>query len=647
MRIYIYVCVFVFVNILFTSHSVFAQQDPFLVSPVYNPTSYNPAALGKDARLTLILRNQWFIDMEDPTRTAILNVDFSPFIPFDNKISVGLKLESDIAGVFNRTDANLLFAYHLINDEDKPHHLSLGVTAGILNQRIDLTSRQLIDLDDPIISNNSANANVFDGGLGLAYRYNKDNSVIGFDLSLPQLFTSDLNYKDPLNLRYDNRPHILAGLRYESQVGNIDLEPSILYQATGGIDGIIPPLNTFDIALRTFFLDKQFWVNTGTRINGNASYAGFGFSKNNIDFQGTFEFHREAGLTYEVLLAYRLTPTRKKTIYETELEKIHQRLENLKSDITARNNQVEEKLKEAERIQIYDDASKEATKNKLTDLEKKLVEVKNALDRAFNKTRSADNNAWRSERILAEAENFGAADRAVKAIHANNIKLKDELINTTLQNNEAYQALVSKVKNVRCKKKIVPTTLELIGKGRAEEVQARLNSDLSKIAGIDNENTVNTQGKEKWRITYTFPYSEDIYTLEDRINQPSLMMTHIKEQLDTLKGASIDTIYLKIITQDEIAYLKDDFTENPYLGELGVGIKFPHQATDTEDNMTQTTITEIRKGDKTSQYKLACLKLLGIRQYIGTEHPLRFEILAPGNIDDSTVCHIEIVLKNK
>jgi len=72
------------------------------------------------------------------------------------------------------------------------------------------------------------------------------------------------------------------------------------------------------------------------RINGNASYAGFGFSKNNIDFHGTYEYHYTMGSTYELTLSYRFRSPEIDTCEKFNID----------------DNEVERKLKQAQQIKI-------------------------------------------------------------------------------------------------------------------------------------------------------------------------------------------------------------------------------------------------------------------------------------------------------
>lgn len=646
-----YIYIFLLANILFICNVGFAQQSPFLVSPVYNPVDYNPAALGEDAKLTLIYRHQWFLDIEKAPRTLSLNADFSKLTPFANRIGIGFKLESDVAGPYNRTNGNILFAYHLLKNQE--HNFSLGAVAGILNQRIDLTDKQLLDDRDPIISNNSGNASAFDGGPGLAYRYKKDNTTISFDFTLPQLFTSDLNYKNPLNLKHDNRPHVLAGLRYASQFGNIDIEPSLLFRATNGVNNILP-LNTLDAALRTFFLDKQFWIGVGTRLNGNTSYAGLGITKDNIDFQGNFEYHNELGLTYELSLSYRFnapTDTTDGKPNTLELEEINRNLSTLESSIVE-NDEVEERLTEVDKKILLADrkgVSKAAIAKKILDIEKSLDKAKTALNKVLNKSQSADNMAWRSERIIAEGEVSGTNNRQSKKAHSNNLELKDDLTSRTLENYDRYNTLLRSIQKIKDDNR-EPSIKELIRKENIKDIEAILNSRLSKVAGIDNESTINIVKKDKWRISYTFPHEESVYALNGRLNSAALMLEHIKQQINELnnQGIKIEAINLKFLLQDEIAYLKRKMSKYPYLGEFsdGESISLRHKATDTEAEISKAVKTEIKNRNETSLYQLACLKLIGIMKSIDTKYPVKFEIIAPDDdIDYSAVCLIEIVIK--
>jgi len=212
-----------------------AQQIPISNRYVYNGKLFNPAAMGVDGGQVAVNYRRQFTEIEsdEAPSTILLNVDISPLIGV-NKIGLGVNVLQDNVGFTSRTDLSLLFAYHLVKTESVL--LSAGVKAGYLLQRMNYqdikgTDARGFSLDDPILANGDVSTGTFNGGPGLFFRYTLDDGhALTANLSVPQLFTGDLDYGD--GNTFVNDMHLMSNISFLFNVSEgFGIEP--LFMARG------------------------------------------------------------------------------------------------------------------------------------------------------------------------------------------------------------------------------------------------------------------------------------------------------------------------------------------------------------------------------------------------------------------------------
>ena len=202
-----------------------AQQLPQFTSYQLSPFLYNPAFAGVDGttQLNAVIRNQWSGVREAPQTDVISGYGLLR----NEKMGLGATAFKDVAGADSRRGITLSYAYHLRVKNDMS--LSLGLSAGFLQYRLDHTIINPYDDGDPVFNSPVLSSVVPTATFG-AYLY-ADNFYASF--ALPQLLSSTFTVKDEYN---DNSlieggltNHIFVGVGYIKDINDaFTIEPSLL-----------------------------------------------------------------------------------------------------------------------------------------------------------------------------------------------------------------------------------------------------------------------------------------------------------------------------------------------------------------------------------------------------------------------------------
>ena len=201
-----------------------AQQLPQFTSYQLNPFSYNPAFAGVDGttQMNALIRNQWSGVNEAP-ETNVLN---AYGLLHNEKMAIGGTAFKDAAGPDSRVGLSASYAYHLKLSEKM--NLSLGLSLGLLQYRLDHTVIIPFDDGDPIFNSGILSSVVPTASFG-AYLQAQDFYV---SFAAPQLLSSSFKVTDDLdnNLLFGGLTnHFFLGGGYMKELNNdFDLEPSIL-----------------------------------------------------------------------------------------------------------------------------------------------------------------------------------------------------------------------------------------------------------------------------------------------------------------------------------------------------------------------------------------------------------------------------------
>ena len=203
----------------------FAQQLPQFTSYQLSPFLYNPAFAGVDGttQLNAVIRNQWSGVREAPQTDVISGYGLLR----NEKMGLGATAFKDVAGADSRRGITLSYAYHLRVKNDMS--LSLGLSAGFLQYRLDHTIINPYDDGDPVFNAPVLSSVVPTATFG-AYLY-ADNFYVS--VALPQLLSSTFTVKDEYN---DNNlieggltNHIFVNSGYIKDINDaFTIEPSLL-----------------------------------------------------------------------------------------------------------------------------------------------------------------------------------------------------------------------------------------------------------------------------------------------------------------------------------------------------------------------------------------------------------------------------------
>lgn len=143
-----------------------AQYDPYFSHYFDMQPSFNPAAAGKEAKLNIT--GTYAMSMagfENSPQTMVFSGDM-PFVALKNVHGVGLQLMSDKLGLFSHQRISLQYA---LRKKLGNGWLSVGVQPGIITEKFNGSSVDLIDETDPVFSKSDIDGNTFDLAAGIYY----------------------------------------------------------------------------------------------------------------------------------------------------------------------------------------------------------------------------------------------------------------------------------------------------------------------------------------------------------------------------------------------------------------------------------------------------------------------------------------------
>jgi len=161
-----------------------AQTNLYLV----NRYVMNPANAGDHNHLAAFLshRQQW-VGIEGAPRTSIL----SAHSLVGKNVGFGGTIISDKTDIFERLSVNLTYAYHIRLSKKIKHSLSLAVSGGFLQHKIDVADVKVATPGDIVLNPGKYSGFTFNVDAGL--RYNIYGLEIG--AACPQLLETKVKYK--------------------------------------------------------------------------------------------------------------------------------------------------------------------------------------------------------------------------------------------------------------------------------------------------------------------------------------------------------------------------------------------------------------------------------------------------------------------
>ena len=252
----------ILILIVSTAFVANAQQLPQFTQYMINNYVFNPAIAGIESsyQMKTNIRNQW-VGVTDAPRTTVLSI-YGKYR--ESNVGLGGVVFNDQVGPTSRTGLSLSYAYHFsLTDNMK---MSLAVSGGFTQMKIDPSLLNVFDLDDPIMNGGVLESSVPDATFAF-YLYSNDWYV---GASIPQLLNSNLGffddkYIDAYNIDPDGslERHYFAMAGYKWKV-NYDyvVEPSVLLKS------VTPAPIVVDIGLKVTYQNKL-WMGTNYRTNGD------------------------------------------------------------------------------------------------------------------------------------------------------------------------------------------------------------------------------------------------------------------------------------------------------------------------------------------------------------------------------------------
>ena len=209
--------------------SIWAQQMPLVSQLYFMRMLYNPAltAYNGSSNVYLFDREQWLAMPGHPsTRGGMGEISL-----WGDRSGVGMHVYEDVTSAINTVNAQLYYAQKIKLAKD--HRLSLGVSFGLMQTRINYGELQANDVTDPHLLGSVRGGLAFDMSVGLAYQWKK----LTVNFAVEHAANSNVTIADQLkNTKYDLQRHYLGGVSYEISIKHEtwNIEPSVMVKKGSG-----------------------------------------------------------------------------------------------------------------------------------------------------------------------------------------------------------------------------------------------------------------------------------------------------------------------------------------------------------------------------------------------------------------------------
>jgi type IX secretion system PorP/SprF family membrane protein len=272
------------------------QQLPHYTQYMFNDFIINPAVAGVHNyyQIRTNHRFQW-VGLVDPPMTNSISF-YGPHAKLD--MGYGGAIYNDVTGPTSRTGITGSYAYNIAVTGDI--RLSMGISASIMQYRVDGTQLDPKDVSDISILEAVSTSYLPDAGLGL-YLYGEQFYV---GLSAAQLLNNSIKIFDNKNGLNRLKTHInlIGAYRFQLDEGWI-LEPSVM------IKGTAPKELNADVTARVEW-NKMLWAAISFRYNESVGVL-LGYSYDETLF---FGYAYDIGIstlrkyntgTHEIMIGYR------------------------------------------------------------------------------------------------------------------------------------------------------------------------------------------------------------------------------------------------------------------------------------------------------------------------------------------------------
>ena len=341
---------------LLIGSTVFSQQVPLNNHYMLNSFVFNPADAGLDKNINAyLIRNQRFGSFNGATVNNYLTVDGS-FMK--DKAGFGFQLAHQTHGIQQQISSTLSYSYSIQIVKD--HFLRLGVSAGLLDNRIDKDAINVLQQDDPYLLSMRSNVSTFDLNAGITYIHK--NIKIG--IAVPQVLGNKAGI-DKSNSRgyYRLSRHFMGMAQMSFKLGErFNATPNVLVRYVPGAPFQYDGTLQFDYMKKiwlsgTYKSDYAIQFNLGVQV---AKLFKIGYSYEYII--GSINKY-STGIHHEMLIGFTFPSKRETKIVEVKADPIphddsrEKALEDQLNKLLAEKQRLEKEAEElAKRVE---DAEKE------------------------------------------------------------------------------------------------------------------------------------------------------------------------------------------------------------------------------------------------------------------------------------------------
>jgi len=253
------------VALLLISTNIHAQLNPFGSMYFQNQYLMNSAMAGTNTgwNVAAALKAQWTAIEGAPVMQAV-TIDYGLL---KKKVGLGFTLYNESAGIFKRTGTKISYAYHIGMGKKNENFIDLGLSAGIVDEKIDLYKVQG-DLDDVSISNFNDRKVNFDGDFGIAFRLNR----LTLQGSLPNLKRF---LKRDLLRNVADRALFFSSISYKlpmSSAGFTSVEPKVVYRAIQNYKNIVDVGANVNLSENKLFFNAMYHSTNSTSVGIGTLY---------------------------------------------------------------------------------------------------------------------------------------------------------------------------------------------------------------------------------------------------------------------------------------------------------------------------------------------------------------------------------------
>jgi len=270
-----------------TASTIVAQQIPLSSSTYFMRLLNNPALTGYNGGTNAYgyFRDQWTGLPGHPITMG----GMGEISLWKERSNIGFHVYNDVTSIISNVGAQVYYAQKIALAKD--HHLSIGLSLGLLNTHIDYNNAIATDVNDPNVLSANKSGIGFDMNAGIAYQWKK--LTIGF--SVPHIVQTNVVLSDQLKKsNYDALRHYMVNVSYEfsfkKETWNI--EPSILFKK-----GSVAQLYQFDGNVMANY--KRFlYLGLGYRQDYGMSFTGAVRISRCVTLGYTYEYPIMSSVTY-------------------------------------------------------------------------------------------------------------------------------------------------------------------------------------------------------------------------------------------------------------------------------------------------------------------------------------------------------------